>query len=115
VVGVAYEFALARSLHRGSDAIELRPFQPYQRNVPAHPKSPYRYGDFPEPFWDARPDAPIDPDEPVVVARIIMRGSSDALHRLVSPSKLRAVLPALVVPDHVRAFWRRVLSKVPPG
>jgi hypothetical protein len=83
--------------------------------VPALLKRPYRYGDFPELFWDARPDAPIDPDEPVVIARIIMRGSSDALHRLVSPSTLRAVLPGLVIPDHVRAFWRRVLSKVPAG
>ena len=73
----------------------------------------YRYGDFPALFWDAQPDALIDANDPIVIARIITHGSSDAL-RLVSPAALRAALPALVIPAHVRAFWQRVLTKLPP-
>ena len=81
----------------------------------ASPKGSYRYGDFPDLFWDARSDALIDPNDPVVIARVITRGSSDALRRLVSPPVLRSALPGLVIPEHVRAFWRRVLTKVLDG
>jgi hypothetical protein len=73
-----------------------------------------RYGDFPALFWDARPDAVIDTAHPVVLARVITRGSMEALARLVSPDELRRALPKLVVEEHVRRFWRRVLERMPP-
>ena len=74
-----------------------------------------RYGDYPELFWDAVPDAPVDTDNPVVLARVIVRGSMDAVAQLVTPSVLRRELPRLVVPDHVRRFWERVLDEMPGG
>jgi hypothetical protein len=73
------------------------------------------YGDYPELFWDAVPDAPVDTDSPVVLARVIERGSMDAIARLVSPAALRRELPRLVVPEHVRRFWGRVLGEMPGG
>jgi hypothetical protein len=74
-----------------------------------------RYGDFPGLFWDARPDAVIDAANPVVLARVITLGSMDALAQLVSPDELRRALPRLVVEEHVRRFWMRVLEHVPPA
>lgn len=75
----------------------------------------YRFGDFPELFWDARPDAIIDASDPVVLARIITRGSMDAIKRLVSIEVLRERLQELAIPSHVREFWELVLAKLPPG
>jgi len=52
-----------------------------------------------------------DTDSPVVLARVIERGSMDAVARLVSPAAWRRELPRLVVPEHVRRFgpgcWTR--------
>ncbi len=71
-----------------------------------------RYADFPELFWDATPETTIDVSNPVVLARVITRGSMDAVARLVSPALLERELPYLVIDESVRRFWQRVLSKL---
>ncbi|GIW51490.1 MAG: hypothetical protein KatS3mg081_0845 [Gemmatimonadales bacterium] len=68
----------------------------------------YRYGDFPELFWDAKPEAPIDLEHPTVLARILTRSSPEVLVRLVSPERLLEHLPRLPLNEHARAFWERV-------
>lgn len=75
----------------------------------------HRYGDFPELFWDAQPDAPLDAEHPVVLARILTRGSLEVLTRLVSPRALARHLPSLPLDDHARAFWTRVLGGFDEG
>jgi len=79
---------------------------------------PFRYGDFPELFWDAQPDAEIDVQNPVTLARLLTRGRAEVIGALVSPEVLQERLDALPLPDHVRIFWRAVLrsdSRVLPG
>lgn len=73
-------------------------------------RSAYRYGDFPELFWDAQPGAPIDPANPVVLARILSRGSSRAMSALLTLELIRDNLGHLALPGHVLAFWRRVVE-----
>jgi hypothetical protein len=68
----------------------------------------YRYGYFPELFWDAEPEAWIDLEHPVVLARILARSSPGVLVRLVSPQRLLEHLPRLPLNEHARAFWERV-------
>ncbi|GBD31161.1 hypothetical protein HRbin33_00109 [bacterium HR33] len=68
----------------------------------------YRYGDFPELFWDAKPEASIDLEHPAVLARILTRSSPEILVRLVSPERLLEHLPRLPLNEHARAFWERV-------
>jgi hypothetical protein len=72
--------------------------------------SPHRYGDFPDLFWDAEPDAAIDGRSPVVLARLLSRGSMDAIRAVVDPGVLAEALPNLPIDDHVRRFWKRVLE-----
>lgn len=70
----------------------------------------HRYGEFPDLFWDANPDAPIDGKSPVVLARLLTRGSMAAVRALVDPRVLAEALPHLAIDEHVRRFWRRVLD-----
>ncbi|HEX8454754.1 MAG TPA: hypothetical protein VF647_21940 [Longimicrobium sp.] len=72
----------------------------------------YRYGDFPELFWDAVPDAIIDPENPVVLARVLTQGGSDAVTKLVRQDTLERLLPTLVIPEHSRRFWGVVLEEL---
>jgi hypothetical protein len=86
--------------------------------VVSQPSSPFRYGDFPELFWDAQPDAEIDVQNPVTLARLLTRGRAEVIGTLVPLEVLRERLDALPLPDHVRIFWRAVLrsdSRVVPG
>ncbi|MBI2615091.1 MAG: hypothetical protein HYW52_05360 [Gemmatimonadetes bacterium] len=76
----------------------------------------YRYGDFPELFWDADPAAPLDVEHPVALTRILTRGSMDVLVRLVSPALIARKMPALQLSEPARAFWTRVVAGFPaPG
>jgi hypothetical protein len=75
----------------------------------------YRFRDFPQLFWDARPGELIDPENPFVLSRIITRGSMDALKKLVTPAVLRQRLPDLYLPDHIREFWELVLESISDG
>ncbi len=72
----------------------------------------YRYGDFPELFWDAIPEAVIDPENPIVLARVLTQGSSEAVAKLVRPAALERLLPTLVIPEHSRRFWGIVLEEL---
>jgi len=74
------------------------------------PNPPLRYGDFPELFWDAQPDAEIDVQNPVTLARLLTRGRAEVIGRLVPLEVLQERLDALPIPDHVRTFWRAVLQ-----
>lgn len=69
-----------------------------------------RYGDFPELFWDLRPDAPIDAESPVVLARLLTRARAEIIGKLVSPRVLRDRLDSLPIAENVRVFWRAVLD-----
>lgn len=72
----------------------------------------YRYGDFPELFWDLQPDVEVDREDPLIIARVLREGSLPALKKLVDPTVLARELPHLPLPAHIRDFWRSVLEKV---
>lgn len=73
-------------------------------------KSPPCYGDYPELFWDMKPDEPILADHPMIIARVLREGSLKAIFELVPFDLLERHLPDLVVPEYVRRFWSRVLE-----
>lgn len=70
----------------------------------------YRYGDFPDLFWDLRPDAVIDRNSPAVLARVLTRGSTEAIRALVDFEIVRQQFDELWLPVPVRDVWRRVLG-----
>jgi len=72
----------------------------------------YRYGEFPELFWDARPDEVVDPENPIVLARVLTQGSEEAFAKLVRRETLERLLPTLVIPEHSRRFWNVVLEEL---
>ena len=80
--------------------------------VPEQPEPTYRYGEFPELFWDARPDEVVDPENPIVLARVLTQGSEEALAKLVRGDTLERLLPTLVIPEHSRRFWNVVLEEL---
>jgi hypothetical protein len=86
-----------------------------QTGAPRPEEEVHHYGDFPELFWDAQPDAELDPESPVVLARVLTRGSMDAVRKLVSAEVLARRLATLAVPEHTRRFWRRVLDAGSPS
>ncbi|HEX2203196.1 MAG TPA: hypothetical protein VHG91_07850 [Longimicrobium sp.] len=71
---------------------------------------PLRYGDYPELFWDLQPDAEIDLDHPLIVARVLREGNLRHVRELVPLEVLRKHLPDIFIPEHVRLFWTRVLE-----
>ncbi|HEX8694880.1 MAG TPA: hypothetical protein VF746_20805 [Longimicrobium sp.] len=71
---------------------------------------PPRYGDYPELFWDMKPEEPILADHPMIVARLLREGSLKAIFDLVPFDVLERQLPELVIPEHTRLFWSRVLE-----
>jgi hypothetical protein len=78
----------------------------------------FRYGDFPELFWDAQPDVAIDVQNPVTLARLLTRGRPEIIGQLVPLELIQERLDTLAVPEHVRVFWRFVLRtrrSVAPG
>ncbi len=84
------------------------------RHPPAAASSVHRYGDFPELFWDLEPDAIVDARHPSILARILVRGSMDAIRTLVSFAEVRRQLPDLPMPEHARRFWAVVVDRLPP-
>jgi hypothetical protein len=73
----------------------------------------FRYGDFPELFWDAQPDALIDVRNPVTLARLLTRGRAETIGQLVPLEVLQEGLDSLALPEHVLVFWRAVLEGTP--
>ena len=80
--------------------------------LPEQSEPTYRYGEFPELFWDARPDEVIDPENPIVLARVLTQGGQEAVAKLVRPETLERLLPTLVIPEHSRRFWNVVLEEI---
>ncbi len=70
-----------------------------------------RYGDYPELFWDAEPDALLDVSEPTTLARLLTRADPRTIGELVSPDLIAASLDDLPVPENVKLFWRLVLGR----
>lgn len=69
-----------------------------------------RYGDYPELFWDLRPDAPINVEQPFVLARLLSHARPEIIRHLVPVSLIRRELPSLPVLEHTRTFWTMVLD-----
>ncbi len=79
---------------------------------PVDNQSPtWRYGDFPDLFWDAQPQATIDIRNPVTLARLLTRGRPAIIGKLVPLAILEEKLESLEVPEHVYLFWRIVLHR----
>jgi hypothetical protein len=74
------------------------------------PTQKRRYGEYPGLFWDLKPEETIDVYDPTVLARILTEGTLDQIAELISLDLLRRKLDELVIPEHTRAFWRRVLT-----
>ncbi|MGH7467577.1 MAG: hypothetical protein ACRENP_06275 [Longimicrobiales bacterium] len=78
------------------------------------PRKTYRYGDFPELFWDARKSEVIDVTELVTLGRILTRANAKTVALLVPREILEAKLELLSIPEHSKFFWRRVIANLPP-
>jgi hypothetical protein len=75
----------------------------------AHPAPP-KYGDYPELFWDLKPEEPIDVEQPWVLARLLTTAAPDTIRRLAPISLIRREFPNLPLPDHTRRFWEMVFE-----
>jgi hypothetical protein len=73
--------------------------------MPSDEQPVYRYGDFPELFWDVKPDAVIDRTNPRLIARVLTHGSIEAIRMLVPMDVLLREFETIEMPDHVRRFW----------
>lgn len=71
----------------------------------------YRYGDFPELFWDVKPDAEIDHTNLRMIARVLTDGSMDAIRKLVPMEVLLRDFEKIDMPDHARSFWSLVVER----
>jgi len=78
------------------------------------PIPPFRYGDVPDFFRDAEPDAEINIRSPVTLARLLTRGRAEIIGKLVPLEVLQERREALPLPEHARIFWRAVL-RIEPG
>jgi hypothetical protein len=76
---------------------------------------PPRYGDYPELFWDLRPDEPIDVEHPAVLGRILASGSFEMIRAMVPFDTIRRNLDEIEAPEHVRGFWKLVVQQRDAG
>lgn len=72
----------------------------------------YRYGDFPELFQDLHPDAEVDCDDPLIIARVLRQGNLSHVKKLVRMDVLAREFDQLDLPENVRDFWSLVLHKI---
>lgn len=70
-----------------------------------------RYGDYPELFWDLRPEEPIDIEHPAVLGRILANGSLEMIRAMVPFDTIARNLDQVETPEHVRYFWRLVVRR----
>jgi hypothetical protein len=74
------------------------------------PEQPvYRYGDFPELFWDVKPDAVIDRSDLRTIARVLTHARLDTIWKLVPVDVLLRDFEKLILPEHTRRFWSIVV------
>lgn len=71
----------------------------------------YRYGDFPELFWDVERDAEIDRTNLRMIARVLTHGSMDAIRKLVPMEVLLRDFEKIDMPDNARRFWSLVVER----
>jgi hypothetical protein len=72
----------------------------------------YRYGDFPELFWDLKRDAPVDGENPAIIARLLMHARPETLWKLVPVAVLLEKFDQLDLPEHSRKFWSLVVQEL---
>jgi hypothetical protein len=77
--------------------------------MPSDEQPVYRYGDFPELFWDIKPDAVIDENNLRVIARVLTHARLGTIWKLVPVDVLLRDFEKLVLPDHTRRFWSIVV------
>lgn len=80
--------------------------------MPTAEQTVYRYGDFPELFWDLKRDAPVDPQNPAIIARLLMHARPETLWKLVPVPVLLEKFDELDLPDHSRKFWSLVVQEL---
>jgi hypothetical protein len=76
------------------------------------PEPRYRYGDFPELFWDAQKDAIIEPDNVVMLSRVLGHGSMKAIRLLVDFDIVRQKWDELWLTPDERYVWAKVLDRL---
>lgn len=72
----------------------------------------YRYGDFPELFWDLKREARVDAENPAIIARLLMHARPETLWKLVPVPVLLEKFDQLDLPDHSRTFWALVVQEL---
>ncbi len=72
----------------------------------------YHYRDFPELFWDLKGDAPVDAQNPAVIARLLMHARPETLWKLVPVPVLLEKFDQLDLPEHSRKFWALVVQEL---
>lgn len=70
----------------------------------------YRYGDFPELFWDLKRDVEVDGSNPAVIARLLEHAAPETIWKLVPVGVLLRDFEMLDLPDHARRFWSIVVE-----
>lgn len=72
-------------------------------------RPPYRYGDFPELFWDLKRDEVVDGTDPAVIARLLEHAPPETIWKLVPADVLLRDFEKLDLPEHTRRFWSVVV------
>jgi DNA-damage-inducible protein J len=68
------------------------------------------YGDFPRLPWDARPDAPLNLDDPATLARFLTHADPETTASVVTLSEIAERLPELPLRPETRASWECVVT-----
>ena len=69
----------------------------------------YRYGDFPELFWDLKRDEAVDGTNPGIIARLLEHAPPATVWKLVPVDVLLRDFERLDLPEHTRRFWSEVV------
>ncbi|HLM68967.1 MAG TPA: hypothetical protein VK358_15620, partial [Longimicrobium sp.] len=70
----------------------------------------YRYGDFPELFWDLKRDVEVDAENPAIIARLLEHAPPETIGKLVPAPVLLRDFEKLHLPEHTRRFWSLVVG-----
>jgi hypothetical protein len=70
----------------------------------------YRYGDFPELFWDLKLEAEVDRTNPSIIARLLEHAAPATIWKLVPAEVLLRDFEKLDLPEHTRRFWSIVVG-----
>ncbi len=94
---------LDEGVHRPMRMPPPRPIPPRRED------GSYRYGDFPDLFWDLPADDVLNPENPAVIARVLTNGSTAHLKELIPRDVLLREFDNLPIGRHTRLFWETVL------